>query len=187
MPLTYRMVGSQISATYTFGTYSTLASFSADTRPQTFTVVNNGLHGGFMTEANHMYSYFTENFASVYEMKIITLPTLQLNRLGGASGNVTASIRIGIGAYDESNPNAWRDTFWNIPGSGAHNASWQIADINQDNVQTNYVSVGDTRIVASENLIGYSANADRQGFKTVCSFFPNTQVLGNFEVQITRL
>tara|TARA_R110000803_G_scaffold199203_1_gene263165 strand:- start:1072 stop:1635 length:564 start_codon:yes stop_codon:yes gene_type:complete len=187
MPLTYRMVGSQISATYTFGTYSTLASFSADAKPQTFTVVNNGLHDDFMTEANHKYSYFTENFASLYEMKIITLPTLQLSRLGGASGDVTASIRIGIGAYDESNPLSWRTNFWNIPGSLPGNASWQIADIDQDNVQTNYVSVGDTRIVASKNLNGYSANADRQGFKTACTFFPNTQVLGNFEVQITRL
>lgn len=190
MPLTYRLVGNQISATYTFGTYSTLASFSADAKPQTFTVVNNGLHDDFMTEANHKYSYFTQNFASVYEMKIITLPTLTLTRLGGASGNVTASVRIGIGAYDESNPLPWRDTFWPLSSnaqSTTTNASWQLADINQDNTQTNYVSVGDTRIVASRNLFGFQPNADRQGLKTQCTFLPNTQVTGNFEVQITRL
>lgn len=190
MPLTYRMIGNQISATYTFGDYSTLASFSADHRPGVFSVVNKGLHDDFMTEANHMYSYFNENHASVYEMKIISIPTLVLSRLRSASGDVTATIKIGIGPYDESNPLAWRDTLWPLASnaqSTTTNAYWTLATIDQDNTQTNYVSVGDTRLIASKNLSGYSANADRQGLKTECSFLPNTQVTGNFEVQITRL
>ena len=201
MPFTYRMIGNQDSVTYTFGNYVTLASSSADTKPTNFSLTpgtSSLLHADFDTaDANHSASSLnTQRQFCIFEMKVISIPTLTLSRNSSATGNVTAEIECGIGAYDSGNMNAWVGEYW--PSTTQPNASnsgrFVLAQIDQDNTQTNLVSVGDTkqvicdpRSITSIGIQSGGAGRGHQGFKTACSFTSFTQVTGDFVIQITRL
>ena len=124
-------------------------------------------------------------------MKVISIPTLTLTRLSGASGNVTATIQCGIGYYDTGNMNASVGDYWPVVDTGV-GGQFNLAQVDQDNTQTNLVSVGDTKQVVCDpdSLIRtYPVGSGRghQGFKTKCTFSPFTEVTGDFVIQITRL
>ena len=185
---TTRMISASQVVTYTFGGYSTLASSSADTKPSKFElaygIAGTNLHKSFITaDANHTATDFTIDGPAVYQMKIITIPTLSLSRFNSVTGDVTATISIGIGP---SNPNFMNSTvndLWNTPGQSSNGGYWALAKIDQDNTQTNLVSVGSTRIVVGQAIAGNT----KQGFKTRCTFGTMTAVSGNFQVEIRRI
>jgi len=182
------MISASQVVTYTFGGYSTLASSSADTKPSKFElaygIAGTNLHKSFITaDANHTATDFTIDGPAVYQMKIITIPTLSLSRFNSVTGDVTATISIGIGP---SNPNFMNSTvndLWNTPGQSSNGGYWALAKIDQDNTQTNLVSVGSTRIVVGQAIAGNT----KQGFKTRCTFGTMTAVSGNFQVEIRRI
>ena len=187
---TTRMISASQVVTYTFGGYSTLASSAGDTKPSTFELANGiagtNLHKSFITaDANHTATDFTIDGPAVYQMKIITIPTLSLTRLTSTTSDVTATISIGIGPSNPSFMNSTVGDLWKTPGQVASNGSmWQLATIDQDNTQTNLVSVGSTRIVVGQALGGSNT---KQGFKTKCTFGTMTAVSGNFQVEIRRI
>ena len=201
MPFTYRMIGNQDSVTYTFGHYNTLASSSPDTKPFNFSLTpgtNSLLHADFDTaDANHSASSLnTQAQFCIFEMKVISIPTLNLTRNSGATGNVTATIECGIGAYDSGNMEAWKSTYWNDVSTpnGFNTGRFVLAEVNQDNTQTNFVSVGDTKqvicdpsSVTSLSIQSGGTGRGHQGFKTKCTFTSFTEVTGDFVIQITRL
>jgi hypothetical protein len=186
---TTRMISASQVVTYTFGGYATLASSSPDTKPFTFElaygIAGTNLHKSFIDQdANHTATDFTIDGAAVYQMKIITIPTLSLSRLNGVTGDVTATISIGIGPSNPSFMNSTVNDLWNTPGQSSNGSYWSLATIDQDNTQTNLVSVGSTRIVVGQALGG---SLSKQGFKTKCTYRSMTQVSGNFQVEIRRI
>ena len=186
---TTRMISASQVVTYTFGGYATLASTSPDTKPSTFELANGiagtNLHKSFITaDANHTATDFTIDGPAVYQMKIITIPTLSLTRLTSTTSDVTATISIGIGPSNPSFMNSTVNDLWNTPGQSSNGSYWQLATIDQDNTQTNLVSVGSTRIVVGQALGGSNT---KQGFKTKCTFGTMTAVSGNFQVEIRRI
>ena len=201
MPFTYRMIGNQDSVTYTFGSYYTLASSSPDSKPFNFSLTANTsslLHDEFNTaDANHSASHLSTGAQfCILEMKVISIPTLTLSRTANVTGDVTATIECGIGPYDTGNMQNWANSYWNkvsTPG-GYNTGRFVLAQVDQDNNQTNLVSVGDTmqvicdpRSVLPGLIIGSGGGRGHQGFKSKCTFLPFTQVTGDFVIQITRL
>lgn len=203
MPFTYRMIGNQNSVTYTFGHYRTLASSAGDAKPGNFSLTSgtaSTLHSEFNdADANHSASSLnTDNQFCIFEMKVISIPTLTFTSLSNPGHtSSTATISCGIGPYDTGNMIAWNGTYWKKLGSTGYNSGrFDLAQVDQDSNQTNLVSVGDTRQVVCDpreypslgiQSGGAASARGHQGFKSFCSFQPMTEVTGDFVIQITRL